>query len=54
MNLERQGQRKFVFQSHIIKSGITLSDTEKRTIRKTDNVKTSPSRQAWKKSELIP
>jgi hypothetical protein len=32
---------------------VALSDTEKRTIRKTDNVKTSPSRQAWKKSALI-
>jgi hypothetical protein len=54
MNLLGGGKVKFVFQSHLDKKqGVARSDTEKQTIRQTDNVKTSPSRQARKKSELI-
>ena len=46
MNLFGGGKIKFVFQSHVDKNNaVDLSDTEKRTIGKTDNVKTSPDRQ---------
>jgi len=46
MNLSGGSKTKFVFQSHIDKNNaVALSDTEKRTIGKTDNVKTSPDRQ---------
>src|SRR5438046_9511758 len=46
MNLFGGSKIKFVFQSHIDKKQRRRSfDTEKRTIGKTDNVKTSPDRQ---------
>jgi hypothetical protein len=55
MNLLGGGKRKFVSQSHVDKKqGPSLFPIQKkRTIRKTDNVKTSPSRQARKKWALI-
>jgi hypothetical protein len=47
MNALGEGKIKYVVQSHVDKNTMPLipSDTKKRTIGKTDNVKTSPHRQ---------
>jgi hypothetical protein len=56
MNLFGRGKRKFVLQSHVLKknNAVIGSDTEKRAIGKTDNVKTSAARQARKKLGIDP
>jgi hypothetical protein len=47
MNLSGGSKIKFIIQSHADKT-FAFSDTEKRTISKTHNVKSSTNRQAWK------
>ena len=49
MNLFGGSKTKFVIQFHTAKS-VGPSDTEKRTIGKTDDVKSSAARQAWKRA----
>jgi len=48
MNLFGGSKIKFIIQFHAGKS-VRLSDTEKRTIGKTDDDKSSAARQAWKR-----
>jgi hypothetical protein len=55
MNLVGRGKRKFAFQAHVLKKIIPslVPIRKSEQLAKTDNVKTSPNRQARKKSELI-
>jgi hypothetical protein len=48
INLFGGGKIKFIIQFHAAKS-VRPSDTEKRTIGKTDDDKSSAARQAWKR-----
>jgi hypothetical protein len=49
INLSGGSKIKFIIQFHADKS-VRLSDTEKRTIGKTDDDKSSAPRQAWKRT----
>jgi hypothetical protein len=49
INLSGGSKIKFIIQSHAEKKRSPISDTEKRTIRKTHDVKRSAARQAWKR-----
>jgi hypothetical protein len=48
INLVGGSKIKFIVQFHFGKA-LVFSDTEKKTIGKTHNVKTSAARQAWKR-----
>jgi hypothetical protein len=48
INLSGGSKIKFIIQFHADKKRSPFSDTEKQTIGKTDDVKSSAARQAWK------
>lgn len=48
INLSGGSKIKFIIQFHVDKA-FAFSDTEKQTIGKTDDVKSSAARQAWKR-----
>jgi hypothetical protein len=50
INLSGGSKIKFVIQFHVDKKPSPFSDTEKQTIGKTDDVKSSAARQAWKRA----